>query len=188
MPEYSKIHYGFTLIELMMTIAIGAIVLTLAVPSFNTVIRNDRLTTRTNELVASLNFARSEAVKRGIRVTACKSQNPNATPPTCSTSNAVNWSIGWIIFTDPNNNATFDSNTETLLRTQENPLTNITMTGSQDIANYISFVASGQSRLTNGNHQSGTIKVCDDRTGNIGVNIALNNAGRLLTQREIACP
>ncbi|PKM34904.1 MAG: general secretion pathway protein GspH, partial [Gammaproteobacteria bacterium HGW-Gammaproteobacteria-10] len=54
-------HTGFTLIELMMTIAIGAIILTLGIPSFMETIRSNRLTTRTNELLTSLNLARSEA-------------------------------------------------------------------------------------------------------------------------------
>ena len=57
----------------MITLAIAVILLTIGVPSFNTAIKNNRLTTATNDLVAVLNLARSEAVTRGLRVTVCKS-------------------------------------------------------------------------------------------------------------------
>ena len=65
-PEYNS---GFTLIELMVTIAIAAILLGIAIPSFTETIASNRLTTNANALVTALNFARSEAVKRGIQVT-----------------------------------------------------------------------------------------------------------------------
>ncbi len=59
---------GFTLIELMVTLSVMAILATLAAPSFTSLIQNSRTTTQTNELVAALNLARSEAVKRGVDV------------------------------------------------------------------------------------------------------------------------
>jgi type IV fimbrial biogenesis protein FimT len=59
---------GFTLLELMVTIAVVAIMATIAVPSFRDLIQNNRVTTQTNELVTALNFARTEAVKRGRAV------------------------------------------------------------------------------------------------------------------------
>ena len=59
---------GFTLIELMVTIAVLAIVLTIAVPSFQGVIRSNQLTTEANTLASALQLARSEAVKRGVDV------------------------------------------------------------------------------------------------------------------------
>ena len=56
---------GFTLLELMVTVAVAAILATVAVPGFRDLIQNNRVTTQTNELVTALNFARTEAVKRG---------------------------------------------------------------------------------------------------------------------------
>lgn len=58
-------YLGFTLLELMVTIAVLAIITTLGVPSFRELIQNNRVTTQANELVTALNFARAEAVKRG---------------------------------------------------------------------------------------------------------------------------
>ena len=59
---------GFTLIELLITVAILIIVVTIAVPSFQSVIRSSRVTTETNLLISALQVARSEATKRGTEV------------------------------------------------------------------------------------------------------------------------
>ena len=61
------------MIELIVTMVVAAIVLTLGVPSFRELINNNRLTSGANEFVTALNLARSEAIKRSVRVTVCKS-------------------------------------------------------------------------------------------------------------------
>jgi type IV fimbrial biogenesis protein FimT len=63
-----KMCRGFTLLELMVTIAVLAILATIGVPSFQGLIQSNRVTTQTNELVTALNFARTEAIKRGRSV------------------------------------------------------------------------------------------------------------------------
>ncbi len=88
-----KAAAGFTLVELIITMAIGAIILTQAVPSFLSTIKNSHLTAETNKLVADINLARSEAIKRGKAVSICSTTNPNASPPTCAGS----WGTGWAI-------------------------------------------------------------------------------------------
>lgn len=70
---------GFTLIELMITVAILAILLGIGVPSFVDFIRNNRASTQANELATALNLARSEAVKRGLPVTLRSPAAPNWT-------------------------------------------------------------------------------------------------------------
>lgn len=66
---------GFTLVELMITIAVLAVILAIATPSFKTVINSNRLTAQTNGLVAALQMARSEALKRNSTVAVCRSAN-----------------------------------------------------------------------------------------------------------------
>ena len=63
-----KLGRGFTLLELMVAIAVLAILATVGVPSFRALIQNNRVTTQANELVSALSFARTEAVKRGRNV------------------------------------------------------------------------------------------------------------------------
>lgn len=68
-------QFGFTLIELVITVSIAAIVLAAAIPSFREIIQNNRITAQANELVTAFNLARSEAIKRGVRARACASTN-----------------------------------------------------------------------------------------------------------------
>lgn len=89
---------GFTLLELMITVAVLAIGVGIGIPSFQDMMRRNRLATQTNTFVGAFALARSEAVKRGVRVTLCPASdavNQNA----CS--NSDDWAEnGMIIFTD----------------------------------------------------------------------------------------
>lgn len=102
-----KRYKGFTLIELVVTIAIAAIVLTIGVPSFQSVILNNRLITQTNDLVTSLNLARSEAVKNGVRTVICQSSDG-----TSCTGDKAGWGKGWIVFSDLNTDDSFNGTGE----------------------------------------------------------------------------
>lgn len=101
-------HTGFTLIELMVVLAIGAILLSLAVPSFRSTIQNNRISTQANELVSTLQLARGEAIKRGLRITVCVSTDQ-------ATCTGANWASGWIAFADVNANGSVDAG-DTLLK------------------------------------------------------------------------
>jgi type IV fimbrial biogenesis protein FimT len=86
---------GFTLLELMFGIAVLAILVGLAAPSFSSFINNNRVTTAQNDLVAALYVARSESVRRSTVITVCASTNAAS----CATQN--DWASGWIVFLDP---------------------------------------------------------------------------------------
>lgn len=102
--KYKKSNTGFTLIEILVTIAIVGIVASFAIPSFNNLIVSNRNTTAANELMANLLLAKSEALKRSSNVTLC----PSADQSTCSGSS--DYSTGWIVFLDCNdNNSTNDA-------------------------------------------------------------------------------
>lgn len=97
---------GFTLVELIVTVSLAAIVLMFAVPSFSELISNTRLTTLTNDLVTHIHLARSEAVKRRMAITLCSSDDG----ATCSGN--TDWGAGWILFTDRGKDRSIDTDDE----------------------------------------------------------------------------
>ena len=88
---------GFTAVELMVVIAIAAILAALALPSFAHLIRKYQTKKDENALVDTIYFARSEAVKRGGGVEITKL--PTADVPNCT--NADDWSCGWQVVLNP---------------------------------------------------------------------------------------
>jgi type IV fimbrial biogenesis protein FimT len=136
---------GFTLIELMVTVTVMAIVLTVGVPAFKDTIRDNVLTASINEFIATLNFARSEAVKRGVYVTVRKA----------SASSSVGWEGGWQVFTDVSANGLYDSATDQLLRVHEALKANFTLRGNNNFTNFISYKPGGES------NSIGSFGLCD---------------------------
>ena len=140
----SKSLAGFTLIELMVTIAVGVILLTLAAPSFQDIIQNNRVTAQANDFVTALNLARSEAIKRGVSVTVCKSNDGTS----CGGA-GVNWQDGWIIFLDIDGDGTVDTaDGDVILRTHEPLPTGYTLRSGSRIR--VTYSAGGFSIGFNG--------------------------------------
>jgi type IV fimbrial biogenesis protein FimT len=96
---------GFTLIELMVVIIIAAILLTIAVPSFSTLIKRNNVDSLQSKLSSALATARTEAASRNKVVTICHSDDES----TCSGT----WSDGWIVFED--NDRSYDFSTGDVL-------------------------------------------------------------------------
>ena len=90
-PSKASKVAGFSMIELMVTVAVLAILVAIATPSFTAIINNNRLTSSANELVASLQLARSDAVTRNTSVRLCRS----ADSVSCVGATGATWA-GWI--------------------------------------------------------------------------------------------
>ena len=99
---------GFTLIELMITITVAAILLGVGIPTFREFTRNNAVTAAHNDLVTSFGYARSEALRRSRPVSVCAS----ADGATCG--DAADWTTGWIAFTDRSTAGTLDGTDELL--------------------------------------------------------------------------
>jgi type IV fimbrial biogenesis protein FimT len=84
---------GFNIIELMLGITVLGVLLGLGVPSFTEMIRTNRLVEQSNGMITALNYARSEALKRGFRVSLC---------PGSATAclGGTDWNVGILVFTD----------------------------------------------------------------------------------------
>jgi type IV fimbrial biogenesis protein FimT len=150
----------------MVTVAIVGIVAAIAAPSFQGMLNDTRSSSIANEFAASINLARSEAIKRGMQVTVCKS-DITASSPTCSTS--VNWQNGWLIFVDTGTIGTVDTGDDRLKVGQPSTSTAV-ITPDTIFANYISYLPSGMS-----NNGSGDISIC---IGGIKRTINISTTGR----------
>jgi len=91
---------GFTLVELLVTMAVAAIIVTWAMPSFATLMQNNRLTTRRDSFVGSLRYARSTALSQNVGTQLCPFSAAG------STACGANWGAGWIVVLNPNGSAT----------------------------------------------------------------------------------
>jgi type IV fimbrial biogenesis protein FimT len=93
MTTSTRRQRGFNLIELMLGITVLSILLGIGVPSFTQMIRNNRLVEQTNTTLTALNYARSEALKRGFRVSVCPGSGT-------ACSGGTDWNAGILVFTD----------------------------------------------------------------------------------------
>lgn len=179
MTRFHRDWGGFTILELMITLAVAAILLGLGIPAFSDIIRNNRLTAAANDLLRSTQLARSEALKRQVPVVVCASADSAAQPPSCSYGAYTDW----IVFVDANNNWSVDA-TETVL--ERHGAVHPLLTVRNDNSGIVSYAASGFSNppLPAGRVPSQNIVICDQR-GNrqIGTNstaraILIANTGR----------
>lgn len=152
---------GFTLVELLVTLAIVAIVATFAVPSFSTLSANNRITATSNTLVGVFNLARAEAVKRSriIRV---------------SPRLGTNWSSGAVVWEDVNGDGALQDSE--IIRSE-------TFAGGD-----LSVAANAAVRFTGGGLSSTTpqVDICDGRTGETGRRLTISTGGRVRAE-DLAC-
>lgn len=112
-----KRNHGFTLIELVITIAIAAILLVVGVPAMRSFIQNNKVAGETNELVTAFNLARSEALRRGEPIGVCPADDAYDNPACSNSEN--DWDKGWLVYrADPANiNSFVGSVDDSVLRT-----------------------------------------------------------------------
>lgn len=174
---------GFTLLELLVTISVAAIILSYGVPGFMDVVRNGRAATNANDFVTAISIARSEAVKRGARVTVCASNDQ----ATCS----GDWDDGWIVFADgaatDNGNPVVDEVLRVWAAPSGSPAIAITdVNNASSSLDWIRFLPRGGARTTAAMPVIFNMEIadCSDLQGR---DIELNAVGRTTVER-VACP
>ncbi|SHN39222.1 GspH/FimT family pseudopilin [Rhizobacter sp. OV335] len=189
--RHSRRPLGVTLIELMVTLAVMAVLVTIAAPSFSRLIASNRLTSQTNEFILALNLARSEATRRGQPVTLL----------TKATASPV-FQSGWQIFTDADGDATMGSTAadgsvlrESAAAPGNTTITRVTMSGSTATTATASAVPDRMYVTFNalGGKYSGAqayFKVCDSSIPSLpGRVIQVSLVGRAsLYLNNISCP
>lgn len=160
---------GVTLIELIVTLTIAVILLSVAVPSMTSFLNLNRLVTANNNLVADLNLARNEAIKQASQVAICKSGGGATCVPTGG------WQSGWIVFADMDTSGTWTAS-DVLLRRYEGFGAGITVTASSDT---IVYDRQGATAST-------SFSLCDTKTSKRRT-IRLTAAGHA-TSTEGTCP
>ncbi|WP_198147306.1 GspH/FimT family pseudopilin [Gilvimarinus polysaccharolyticus] len=162
---------GFSLIEMIITLAIGALLFTIAIPAFDHLIRSSRIETATWALFDATQTARSHAVKANSRVT----MQANST-----------WQQGWRIFHDDNHNGLYDED-ELLLQTHHELHESIKVKGNRPLQDYISYLGTGESHWASGKRksafQAGTITICSDNAEHGGYSLVLSRGGRIRKER-----
>jgi len=164
-------HKGFTLIELMVTISVAAILLVIAVPNFRTFVLNNRITGQANDMMTALNYARSEAIKRGLPVSMR------------SNSGTADWGTGWFVFSDPSGNGAVDAGDITL-RVWPALGGGNTLTAHLAAVTAVTFDSGGFARTSGTNFY-----LCDNRLTAFARNIQLAGSGRAKVATGAAsCP
>lgn len=168
---------GFTLVELIAVVAVLVILISLGAPAFLGWRDDIRLSSYTNELHGALNLTRSEAIRRGQRVTVCVSRDG------AFCANDVHWDAGWVLFVDQNGNARRDAD-EVLIRSGVYPATGLSARGNGTMTRYVSYVPSGTTRAVSGALQMGSIRICGERAQRT---LVVSVSGRVRVQRGGPC-
>jgi type IV fimbrial biogenesis protein FimT len=164
---------GFTIVELMIALAVAAIILTMAAPATTALVRDGRVRAQTFDLMGDINFARSQAIKRKVLVVLCRSQDPTATTPTCG-GTANTWTTGWLIFASLNGNNTYENGVDTLLAIGEAVSSLKVITNSTSNRN-LEYSPDG---TTNESGGTARFAICDSRGGAYGRQVNVSPIGR----------
>jgi type IV fimbrial biogenesis protein FimT len=165
---------GYSLLELLITLLVFAILLSVALPSFTRQIQLNRILTETDNLQQSIVLARSRAVGLNQRVTM---------------SHHGNWAEGWDIFIDSNHNGRRDEDEE-IIWSHTRPL-QVSIRTTSPVENYVSFTGTGQSHRASGRaggaFQAGTFILCLEDVASTELIISRGGRVRLVKGSSETC-
>lgn len=172
-PMDTQSQHGFTLYELMMTLAVVGIILTIGVPNLIAFSQNSRMTAAANDLHAAFQLARSESARARTNITICASADPLGAGSDCDGT----WDQGYIVFVDVDGDRARSGANETVLRALPPIQTGVNLRVANN-ATYFMYASTGLGRLDTANNPAvSQVVMCDER-GNIKA-AGGNSASRL---------
>jgi len=163
-----KCQSGFSLMELLTTIGVGALLISVGLPGLTEFTKNANIVTSSNTFLADMHYARDLAVTRNRRVVIC----PSDTGQNC---NVNDWASGWIVYVDDNNNSVFD-NGETIERVGE-ALSGLSVQPVR-FGNTLTFRPSGRAMGATVRDNVGAFLLCDDRGADHARAVVVDVSGR----------
>lgn len=152
---------GFTLYELLITLLIVGVVITLGVPNMAAYTQNSRMTSTANDLHATFHLARSEAARAKTNITICASANSMTDAANCGGT----WDQGYIVFVDNDGDLNRSGATETIIRAHPQAAKGVILAVAGD-AGYFSYAATGLGRGDIGGNPAMTQVIMCDKRGN----------------------
>ncbi len=174
-------QHGLTLIELMVGLAVLTIAMAISAPQFSQWGRSTRVVTQGADIQNALAYARSESLRRGVRVALCRSPAPRAENPSCSSNGS--WADGWLVFVDnvqvAGNAAGAVDGTDTVLRIGDS-VAGSTVEVTGNLGAWVAYSPQGLVR-TAGGPASGSFRVCQSPHAR---RITVNGAGMATSVAE----
>jgi type IV fimbrial biogenesis protein FimT len=164
---------GFTIIEMMIAIAVLGVLTSVGVPSLSAFLKNSALRGTAYELMSSMTLARSEAVKRGSRVVVCRSADPTAATPSCG-GDTQDWSSGWLVFVAEDGNDDFDVGTDILLGIGNAVPNGVTVHSNTSADANVIYRTDGSTSAASTAH----FALCDERGEGYGKQVNVTRVGR----------
>jgi type IV fimbrial biogenesis protein FimT len=162
---------GLTLLELLVSFSLLIAIVAVSVPSVARLSDRSRAVALANSFLADLQLARSESIRRGVPVVVCKRAGDNC-------AQIGGWHQGWFVFADVNNNASKDSDEETIRMGDVVPR-GWKILGNSTVRSYVSYHPLGQTKLINGGFQAGTLLICNASDPGTAIRrIVINSRGR----------
>jgi type IV fimbrial biogenesis protein FimT len=175
---------GFTLIELMVAIAIAALLVAMAIPNFSVSIKNSRLTAKANDLMVGLKMARQTAISRSVPTFVCHSNNADTNTPICGGPGS-DWNTGFILYSAPTKTLTtakrfYAPAADTLIQQIDIADGQKIIITATNATNIVSFGSDGYLF----DSAAVEMQICDDRSGENGYLIRVSLSGKI--SRETA--
>lgn len=165
----SQKYTGFTLLEILIILSIVSIVSGFGLPSINNVLTANKISQQVNQLVGTLAYSRSEAIKRQQRITLCQSID------NIKCDKSGDWSHGWILFIDTNRNRVVDEDEKLLHENKPMSQLHINFNGSGGRDGYVVYKSDGSA------FPNGSFIICHPGNKDAAKALIIKHNGRLRT-------